>query len=138
MVKLKQENNVTSIGGQIDCRVLLPYYDEDGVIIYNTDYRNVIDSLTPDVIITDPPYPNYLTEEYNYYDGIVNFLTDIDCRQFIFWTKTQEFPLDFTAKHKWNKITGTYSNLEYIYERNGSIDEYEFRYQKLGIKLMHK
>ena len=83
-----------------------------------------------DVIITDPPYPNYLADEYLYYDGMLNFLQSYKCRQFIFWTVTEEFPLSFTAKHTWDKITGTYARYEHLYERNGDKKERVFKYQK--------
>ena len=83
-----------------------------------------------DVVITDPPYPNFLANEYNYFDGLLEFLNEYQCRQFVFWTVTEPFPLSFTAKHTWDKITGTYARYEYIYERNGETQEYNFKYQK--------
>jgi DNA modification methylase len=83
-----------------------------------------------DLIVTDPPYPNVYQDEYGYFDGIIDFLDDYSCRQFVFWTVTEPFPLSFTAKHTWDKITGTYARYEYIYERNGDTKEYEFKYQK--------
>ena len=33
-----------------------PYYDEDGITLYLGDCRDVLPSLSPDVILTDPPY----------------------------------------------------------------------------------
>jgi len=84
-----------------------------------------------DVVITDPPYPNYLADEYKYFDGLLNFLNDYPCRQFVFWTVTEPFPLSYTARHEWNKQTGTYATKEYIYERNGESEEHGFSYQKI-------
>ena len=84
-----------------------------------------------DVIITDPPYPNYLADEYKYFDGLLNFLKSYACRQFVFWTVTEPFPLSYTARHEWNKQTGSYATKEYIYERNGESKEYSFSYQKI-------
>jgi len=35
----------------------VPFYTDDNIVLYNNDYRNVIDSLAPaDLIIADPPY----------------------------------------------------------------------------------
>ncbi len=33
-----------------------PYYERDGITIYNADSRDLIDSLQFDVIVSDPPY----------------------------------------------------------------------------------
>ncbi len=33
-----------------------PYYDHDGITIYNADCREALQSLRADVIVTDPPY----------------------------------------------------------------------------------
>ena len=33
-----------------------PYYEQDGIAIYNTDCREVVPYLKADIIITDPPY----------------------------------------------------------------------------------
>ena len=73
-----------------------------------------------DVIITDPPYPDYYVYEYKYYEGILNFLEAFDCRQLIFWSADCEFPLDYTARHIWNKNPSNKgAQYEFIYERNG-------------------
>lgn len=57
MEKLKQENNLTSIGGQIDCRVIQPFYNADGICLYKGDNRKVMKALSPyDLIVTDIPY----------------------------------------------------------------------------------
>lgn len=53
----KMEFNKTDMGGRIEPLVMLPYYDQDGITLYNADYRNVIDSLPPiQTVITDPPF----------------------------------------------------------------------------------
>lgn len=33
-----------------------PYYDQDGITIYNADCRDVLRQLVADVMVTDPPY----------------------------------------------------------------------------------
>ena len=72
-----------------------------------------------DLVLTDPPYPDYYTEEYKYFSGILTPLERFDCKQIIFWTAKEEFPLDYTAVHIWDKKCGVGSMYERIYERNG-------------------
>jgi hypothetical protein len=99
-----------------------PIYNEDGIILYCADCTRVLPLLEiteEDLILTDPPYPDYLTEEYNYFDGILEPLRDIKCKQLIFWTAKCEFPLDYTAIHIWDKMMGVASQYERIFERNG-------------------
>jgi site-specific DNA-methyltransferase (adenine-specific) len=87
-----------------------------------------MDNKSVDAVITDPPYPDYYAEKYKYQDGILNPLKSFDCRQFIFWTAKQKFPLDYTAVHIWDKKTGCGSEYEKIYERNGNKNYKVFRY----------
>jgi hypothetical protein len=72
-----------------------------------------------DLILTDPPYPDYLTEEYNYFDGCIDFLNSFDCKQLIFWSAKAEFPLNYTAIHIWDKKCGVGSMYERLFERHG-------------------
>ena len=74
-----------------------------------------------DLVLTDPPYPDY--------DGLrgrnfgyvpIETIPLPPTRQFIFWSASKEFPLDFTARHIWHKPNGQSSeHYECIYERNG-------------------
>jgi len=70
-------------------------------------------------VITDPPYPDWLAEEYCYYDGIIDFLNNLDCKQLVFWSTKVEFPLNYSARHIWDKKTGCGSEYEFLFERNG-------------------
>lgn len=100
-------------------------------MIIHGDCREEIKSLDldwVDVIITDPPYPDYHTEEYNYHDGILDPIKNIDCRQLIFWSAKAPFPLDHTAVHIWDKKTGVGSMYERIFERNGGTAYRVFRH----------
>ena len=72
-----------------------------------------------DAVVTDPPYPDYYADEYRYFDGILEPLRRLDCRQLVFWTAKQPFPLDYSAVHIWDKKTGCGSMYERIFERNG-------------------
>jgi len=111
----------TDTGGRIEPLSYVPFYDDGQIKIYNGNFESVLPQLTEkiDCIITDPPYPDYYVDEYKYYEGILNFLAAFDCRQLIFWTSKEDFPLDYTAIHIWDKKTGCGSEYEKIYERNG-------------------
>ena len=80
-----------------------------------------------DVIICDPPYPDYPAEAYGYEDGLLESLRLIECRQLIFWSAKADFPLDYTAIHIWDKKTGCGSQYERIYERNGQANYKVYR-----------
>jgi DNA modification methylase len=54
--------------------------------LFNDKFENVLPKIKFDVIITDPPYPDYLADEYGYYDGIIDWCKNFDCRQLIFWS----------------------------------------------------
>ena len=41
--------------------------------IFNMNFKDILDQIKFDIIVTDPPYPDYLIEEYNYYDGILDW-----------------------------------------------------------------
>lgn len=77
-------------------------------------------------IITDPPYPDYYVDEYQYRNGLIDFLNDFDCRRFVFWSAKVEFPLDYSAIHIWDKAIGV-SQYERIFERNGHKNFQVFR-----------
>lgn len=89
--------------------------------IYNENCLETIKRIPEgaiDLILTDPPYPDYLAEEYQYFDGILDFLKNFNCRQIIFWSAKVPFPLDYTAVHIWDKKVPT-TPYERIFERNG-------------------
>jgi len=89
--------------------------------LYLGDCMEILPTLGKvDAVITDPPYPDWLADEYNYFDGILDPLKKFDCRQLIFWTTKREFPLDYTARHVWDKKTGCGSEYEFLFERNGA------------------
>ena len=92
------------------------------------DLMRDIPDKSIDCVITDPPYPDMFASEYNYFDGIIDFLNDIHCRQFVFWTAKCEFPLDYSAIHIWDKKCGVGSMYEKIFERNGSKNYSVFRH----------
>ena len=99
--------------------------------IYQGDCLEVmkdIDKDKIDLIITDPPYPDYYTKEYQYDEKPIKYLDKFKCRQLIFWTAKKEFILDYTAIHIWDKKVGAGSWYERIFERNGGIEYKVYRY----------
>jgi DNA modification methylase len=106
-----------------------PYYEDNGITIYHGDCREILPTLEPvDLVLTDPPYPDYHTEIYKYEDGILLFLKSLDCRQLVFWSAKSTFPLDYSAIHIWDKKSGAGSQYERIFERNGGKNYNVYRY----------
>ena len=99
--------------------------------LYNADCLEVLKTLpdnSVDAVVTDPPYPDYYKTEYQYVDGMIDFLNQFACRQLVFWTAKMPFPLDYTAIHIWDKKTGCGSEYERIFERNGHKNFKMFRH----------
>jgi len=98
-----------------------PYYQDDHCTIYHGDCRDILPELPKvDLVLTDPPYPDYLADEYNYKSDGIDFLKTFKCKQFIFWSAREPLPLDFTAIHIWNKNPSNHgAQYERIFERNG-------------------
>lgn len=114
-----------------------PYYQQDGITIYHGDCREVLPSLDVfDAVVTDPPYPDYHAEAYCYVEGILEPLSGILCRQFVFWSAKATFPLDYTAIHIWDKKTGCGSEYERIFERNGQRNWKVLRQRSISSQLV--
>ena len=101
-----------------------PYYKDPDcdITIYCGDCLEVMKQIpdkSVDLVLTDPPYPDYHTELYQYKDGLLDCLKQFSCRQLVFWSAKVEFPLDYTAIHIWDKVVGVGSMYERIFERNG-------------------
>ena len=110
-----------------------PYYSHAGITIYHGDCREILPQLGPfDLLLTDPPYPNCLELEYRYRPDGIEFLRDFPCRQFIFWTPSAPFPLDWTGKRMWDKAVGTATQFEEIYERNNASGYKIHRYYSMA------
>jgi DNA modification methylase len=98
------------------------------VDLYLGDCLDILPTLTGiDAVVTDPPYPDYYQDEYKHFDGIITPLDLFGCRQLVFWTAKEAFPLDYTAVHIWDKKTGCGSEYERIFERNGNKNYKMFR-----------
>jgi len=95
-----------------------PYYDCDGITIYHGDCREVLPTLPKcDLLLTDPPYPNYMEAEYRYHTEILEPFRHMESEQAIFWTPSSSFPLDYCGMHVWDKATGSNTQFELIYQR---------------------
>ena len=92
------------------------------------EYMRGMEAGSVDCVVTDPPYPDYYTDEYQYFDGILEPLKNMKCKQFVFWTAKEDFPLDYSAIHIWDKKTGVGSMYERIFERNGGANYRVFRH----------
>jgi len=100
---------------------LKPYYQDKWVTIYHGDCREILPQLDVkvDLVLTDPPYPN---QHLEYGSCDISLLNQFDCRQLVFWSANQEFPLKYTAIHIWDKHHyGLDCQYERIFERNGKI-----------------
>jgi len=96
------------------------YTPVPSIQLFNENCLDTIKRLGKiDLILTDPPYPDYLADEYKYFDGIIDFLNEFNCKQLVFWSAKVEFPLNYTSIHIWDKKCGVGSMYERIFERNG-------------------
>jgi DNA modification methylase/predicted nucleic acid-binding Zn ribbon protein len=100
--------------------MIKPYYSDEWVTLYLGDCRALMPDLplkAIDLVLTDPPYPDAHLE---YGNSDISFLSDIPCRQLIFWSAKTDFPFnDYTAIHIWDKQCGCGSMYERLFERNG-------------------
>lgn len=90
----------------------------EGVTLYLGDCREILPTLGEiGAVVTDPPYPDI---EKDFAITPIDFLGDLHCRQLVFWSAVEEFPLSWCAVHIWHKPNGNSSHhYERIFERNG-------------------
>lgn len=111
---------------------MTPYYQDKWVTIYHGDCREILPQLNVkvDLILTDLPYPDQHPE---YGNCNISFLKSFTCRQLVFWTAKDNFPLDYTAIHIWDKRT-SFTEYERIFERNGNHHYKLFSERTMGTK----
>jgi len=90
----------------------------DGVVLYCGDCRDVLPTLArAGAVVTDPPYPDI---DKGFAITPIDCLAALDCRQLVFWSAVEQFPLSWCAVHIWHKPNGNSSHhYERIFERNG-------------------
>ena len=107
------------------------------VTLYLGDCRDIAPPMdSVDCILTDPPYPDQYEDEYDYRANGIDFLNQHKCLQLIFWSARFDLPLDYTAKHIWDKQMGAgRAEYEVIYERNGQGGYLMFRANLINNKV---
>lgn len=90
----------------------------EGVTLYLGDCREILPTLPKvDAVVTDPPYPDIAK---GFQITPIDFLDALRCRQFLFWSAVESFPLSWDSIHIWHKPNGCSSqHYERIFERNG-------------------
>lgn len=91
--------------------------------LYLGDCRDILPTLPKvDAVVTDPPYPDFLADEFGYDELTIRVALSPACHQFVFWSATADFPLDWTAVHIWHKPNGqSVKHYERIFERSGGL-----------------
>ena len=71
-----------------------PYYEQDGIVIYHADYRDLFPTLAFDVVLTDPPYGTGQKIAYDIYrDTLPEWFATMDPLLAI------DKPMAFTLSH---------------------------------------
>ena len=78
-----------------------PYYDADGITIYHGDCREVLPSLSGDVVVTDPPYGiNYTGGPINLGARVTAPIHGDDSLDLARWLLSQPGPLVLFGAHE--------------------------------------
>lgn len=90
----------------------------EGITLFLGDCREVLPTLGKvDAVVTDPPYPDI---DKGFSITPIDFLETLPCRQLVFWSAVEPFPLSSSGIHIWHKPNGNSSHhYERIFERNG-------------------
>jgi len=114
---LNRENKkeqVDNSNPDVEARVMLPYYEQDGITIYNADCRTVMRALRPSWIVTDPPYGiNYDGSKYKKWNGKKQDWKLIQ-------NDNQDFDLEFIFRAEGNKVVFGADNFTYLLPNKGS------------------
>jgi site-specific DNA-methyltransferase (adenine-specific) len=95
--------------------------------LYLGDCLEIIPTLGKvDAVITDPPYPNVLTEEYRYRQGCLEAIGIT--RGLIFWPLNPHLPIPYSSIHIWDKKINVGRDYEIIYEVGGNNEWKMFRH----------
>jgi DNA modification methylase len=94
-----------------------PYYSDDLVTIYHGDCREV--SISADVIVTDPPYPNNAGWFDASIDAAREYLCGLTWRDaIVFWSELEHPPVavPLVAVHIWHRANVNGRPYEAIYQ----------------------
>jgi site-specific DNA-methyltransferase (adenine-specific) len=113
--------NYVSAMGDAEVSLPKPYYEEEGIVIYNADCRDILPHLPKvDLVLTDPPYPNGAG---HFLDGIATadavLRLPLAQRFMVFWHQLSLPPVQMplVAHHIWHRTnTNRPDNYEPIYE----------------------
>jgi DNA modification methylase len=99
---------------------MTPYYEQDGIVIYHGDCREILPAVKCDAVVSDPPYPNGAG---HFVDGIAAaldvFASFCAPRWFVFWGQLDRPPVrvPLVARHAWHRTnTNRPDNYEAFYE----------------------
>ena len=83
-----------------------PYYEDDAVVIYHGDCRDILPSLPKvDLVLTDPPYPGY--DKGWEVPDVTAILASITADTFVvFWPALTPLPITAIVEHVWHKPNG--------------------------------
>lgn len=114
-----------------------PYYQDDYTTIYHGDCREILPHLEPvDLVLTDPPYPNYEIYPWAYIP--VESLNLNHIPGFWFWPCKVPFPIAWNAMHIWSKCNvcvGDAEPYEAIYQIGGPGFCGVFRHAVINCKM---
>jgi DNA modification methylase len=95
-----------------------PYYEHGGITIYHGDCREVLPSLRPDVLVTDPPYPNNAGHFNEAVSVARDVLVSVGVDAFVFWSELEHppVPLPLVAVHVWHRANVNGRPYEPVYQ----------------------
>lgn len=73
---------------------MTPYYEQDGIVIYHGDCREIVSRLQFDVVLTDPPYGTGQKIAYDVYRD-----TPAEWKLVMGWLLSLPQPMAFTMSH---------------------------------------
>ena len=122
--------------------MLKPYYETPLGKLYHGDCLEIMPELEPvDLVLTDPPYPDWFVDLYKYDASKIKSLEKLSCKQLVFWSADVDvdFIMSYTSRHVWNKNPSNRgAQYEFIYERNGGKQRKVFSYYMINSTVAAK
>jgi len=104
--------------------------------LYHGDCLEILPFIEYDCVVTDPPYPDQFVTEYQYSPDT---LFELSIKKgMVFWTSKEDFLLEHTSVHIWDKKCGVQSQYERIFEINGGRAYKVFRHYLLNSTVAAK